>query len=196
MLLQIQKVKKKSWLQGIKHNILKMFQISPRVISNKSCKFHNIPFIHFYVMLLTVMAPLLVWGPWNNLVGSETVWSKNLLYFGQHILKNPQKSFYPSFRNVASKHGSRKLKSPSWIQGVKHNIAKMCWIVPCWIFDISRKSHGNLFTQFSVISVTDTDYPKKNSVCKRLNGTSPKCFTYHIRSILKNFMKIHSAVFP
>ena len=67
-------------VQRIKRNIVKMLQIIYRVIANRYWNFHENPFIHLYVMLLTGSPPYLVWKPQNSLI-----WQR------YRILKNENK---------------------------------------------------------------------------------------------------------
>ena len=79
-------IKKKSCIQGIKHNIPQIFQIIHCVISDVSWKCHENPLVHFSIMLLTDKMLCLVWGLWNNLVRHETVQLNVLLGCVRHIL--------------------------------------------------------------------------------------------------------------
>ena len=66
-------LKIESCIQWVKHIITKLFQIVPYVMTDLSWKFHENPFIHITVILLTDLALHLVFGPWSSLIRCETV---------------------------------------------------------------------------------------------------------------------------
>ena len=66
-------IKHESCIQRFKRIIPKVFQVVSYAMIDLSWKFHENPFMHFTVMLLTDMTPRQVWGPWNSLFRRETV---------------------------------------------------------------------------------------------------------------------------
>ena len=112
------------------------------------------------------------------------------------------KSVHLFFHNITNKHGSRKYKNRSRIQGVKCNILKMFQIVHGLISVVCWKYHENPFNGFPVVLLTGADSPGKVKdipVLKVLNGTSWKCSSLLLVPspiYPENFRKILPAVFP
>ena len=150
-----------------------MYQI---VVMEPSWKFHEKSIHPFYCNIAhrDGAAPR-----WETVKQSSQVWNSLDNYFlcrAWHIMKISWKSVHPFLHNIVNKHGSRKWKNRSRIEGVYH---KMFKIVHCLISNLSWKFHENLFIRFSIMLLTDRDfiekkYIKRNLVCKALNIAVPK----------------------
>ena len=138
-----------------------MFQIVPCVTADLSWTFHENQLIHYIVILLTDTPQRLDWRPWNSLGKCETfqlIISCVVPDIAWQFHENPFTRF---FQNITNKHGSRKNKNRTRIQGIICNILKTFQGVPCLRSALCWKFHENPFDRFPAILLTDTDIPQK-----------------------------------
>ena len=178
--------------KGLKTSSPKCSSFFACVIADLSWQFHENPFIHFTIMLLTD-TPLHLGGRlWNSL-------GNFFLCHAWPFMKISWKSIYPLLHNITKNRGPQ---DQSWIQKVKHSISKMFQVVPCLMSHFGWKFHENPLISFPVMMLTDMNFlenRKRKPVSKGFNIATPKFFRLFLVSCLiypENFMKIHLSVFP